>query len=79
MFFPFFSLNARLGAGLVGQKLPGELNPKNAYVCSEYVAKCYEAMGIDLVTDKAGFVAPPDIADDPNVNCFMSLCPDLSS
>ena len=69
-------IGMRIAAGLVGQTLPGQLDPQNAYVCSEYVAKCYEAMGIALAPDRGGYLAPADIANDPNVEAILSLCPD---
>jgi hypothetical protein len=69
-------IGMRIAAGLADQTLPGNLEPVNSYVCSEYVAKCYDAMGIDLAPDKEGFIAPADIADDPNVEAVCALCPD---
>lgn len=66
-------IGARIAAGLAGASLPGALKPENAYVCSEYVAKCYAAMGIELVQDKAGFIAPADIANDPKVELVCGL------
>jgi hypothetical protein len=67
---------ARIAAGLAGHALTGALDPQDAYVCSEYVAKCYAAMGIVLTPDKAGFIAPADIADDDGVKGLCALIPD---
>ena len=69
-------IGLRIAAGLAGEALPGTLSPKNAYVCSEYVAGCFQAVGIDLVPDKEGFIAPADVANDPNVDALFSLVPD---
>jgi hypothetical protein len=69
-------IGMRIAAGLAGMTLPGELQPENAYVCSEYVANCYKAMGIALAPDKGGFIAPADIAEDPKVQAVLALCPD---
>jgi hypothetical protein len=69
-------IGLRIAAGLAGQTLPGTLEPQNAYVCSEYVAKCFAAMGIELAPDKEGFMAPADIANDPKVDAVLSLCPE---
>jgi hypothetical protein len=66
----------RIAAGLAGAVLPGHLEPQNAYICSEYVAKCYDAMGLDLAPDREGFIAPADIANDPNIEAILSICPD---
>ena len=69
-------IGMRIAAGLAGITLPGELQPRNGYVCSEYVANCYAAMDINLAPDKEGFMAPADIAADPKVRAVLSLCPD---
>jgi len=69
-------IGLRIAAGLAGHDLPGELEPHNAYVCSEYVAKCYDAVGIDLAPDKEGFMAPADIADDPEIEAVCAVRPD---
>ena len=72
-------IGARVGAGLIGQDVPGALKPENAYVCSEYVAKCYDAMGIEIVVDRQGYVAPADIANDPNVQLVCGLTHDADA
>lgn len=69
-------IGLRIAAGLVGQTLPGHLEPENAYVCSEYVAKCYAELGLNLAPDSLGFIAPGDIARDPNVRAICAICPD---
>lgn len=69
-------IGLRIAAGLAGQDLPGVLAPKNAYVCSEYVAGCLQAVGLNIVPDKKGFIAPADIANDPEVKALLSLVHD---
>jgi hypothetical protein len=69
-------IGLRIAVGMTGHDLPGVLQPKNSYICSEYVAKCYAAMDVALVPDKDGFIAPGDIAADPHINAVMSICPD---
>ena len=66
----------RLAEGDLGAAPGGRLDPKNQFICSEYVAKCYDAMGIQLAPDREGFIAPGDIANDPSVHALYSLCPD---
>lgn len=66
----------RIAKGMAGVPVRGELDPTSAYICSEYVAKCYEAMGITLAPDKDGFIAPADIANDPKVFAVCALGPD---
>ena len=67
---------SRITLGLIGISLPGELVPTKAYICSEFVAKCFDAVGIDLAADREGFMAPADIAADPEVTAVLALCPD---
>ena len=38
------------------------LDRPNAYICSEYVALCFQEIGIDIPWDKKGFIAPADFA-----------------
>jgi cell wall-associated NlpC family hydrolase len=66
----------RIAAGLANITLPGHLEPTNSFICSEFVAKCYAAVGVDLAPDKEGYMAPADIAADPDVFAVARLCPD---
>jgi hypothetical protein len=66
----------RIAARIVGSFVKGELQESDAYICSEYVAACFHAMGIELQPDKAGFMAPGDIANDPKVDAVYSLVHD---
>jgi hypothetical protein len=68
---------ARITLGLAGVTLHSQLHPVNSYICSEFVAKCYEAVDIKLAPDVEGFMAPADIAADPNIMPVVALCPDL--
>ncbi len=67
---------ARIALGLAGITLHGHLKPINSYICSEFVAKCYESVGVTLAPDVGGYMAPSDIADDPNIYPVRALCPD---
>jgi hypothetical protein len=69
----------RIAAGLVGRVLPGQLSENGRYICSEYVAMCFQSIGISILPDKEGFMAPGDIARDPNVAAVMALTPDPPS
>jgi len=66
----------RIAAGMAGISVRSQLDPTRAYICSEYVAKSYEAMGLTLAPDKAGYIAPADIANDPKVFAVCAICPD---
>lgn len=34
------------------------------FICSEYVALCYETLGLNIPWDHRGFIAPADFARD---------------
>lgn len=67
---------ARIALGLAGITLHSHLKPINSYICSEFVAKCYESVGVTLAPDVGGYMAPSDIADDPNIYPVTAICPD---
>lgn len=78
-FWELHRIMIRIALGMAGKIITGRLDPKNQFICSEYVAKCYDAIGIELAPDKEGFIAPADIADDPKVSGIFSLVPDVAS
>jgi Permuted papain-like amidase enzyme, YaeF/YiiX, C92 family len=49
------------------RRLHPSLGPKNEFICSEYVARCFKTVGVEIPWDGLGFVAPADIANDPRV------------
>ena len=59
---------ARIMLGRTKTRTPKRLEPKNEYICSEYVAKCFEIVGVDIAWDGAGFIAPADFARDPKMH-----------
>ncbi len=61
---------ARIMLGRTRTKTPKRLAPENEFICSEYVAKCFEVVGINIVWDGAGFVAPADFARDPKMRAI---------
>jgi hypothetical protein len=63
----------RIALAKLGDIVQGRLDPKNQFICSEYVASCYHAMGIELAPEKLGFIAPGDIANDPKIHAVWSL------
>ena len=46
----------------------GNLRDAKEYICSEYAAACYAALGIDIQQKNSGFIAPSDFADDASVS-----------
>jgi len=63
----------RVAVGRLGRKMPKMLGPKDEFICSEYVAKCYEAVGIKIEWDGRGFIAPADFANDPKVKAIAQI------
>jgi hypothetical protein len=59
---------ARIILGRTRTKTPKRLAPHDEYICSEYVAKCFEIIGIKIAWDGAGFIAPADFARDPKMH-----------
>ena len=66
-------IGLRIAAGGVGLKMPRMLGPDNEFICSEYVAKCYQKVGIEIPWDQKGFIAPADFARDPKVHALTRI------
>jgi hypothetical protein len=60
----------RICVGSLDRKMPKSLGPKNEFICSEYVSKCLETVGIEIMWDGRGFIAPADFARDPKVRAI---------
>jgi hypothetical protein len=63
----------RIAMGRTGRLTPGFLRPKGEYICSEYVAHCLTAVGIDTPWDGRGFIAPSDFARDPKIKALAQI------
>ncbi|HEY7901571.1 MAG TPA: hypothetical protein VIC25_10340 [Caulobacteraceae bacterium] len=63
-------IGARISIGRWARKMPRSLGPRDEYICSEYVAKCFAAAGVTIAWDGLGFIAPCDFARDPNVKAL---------
>lgn len=57
----------RIVMGWLNFRLPKLLQPDDEYICSEFVAACFEELPIQFGWDSLGFLAPSDIAADPMV------------
>lgn len=70
---------ARIAARIMASKIPftrkqrDRIAPDEEYICSEYVAKCYEEFGIKVAWNKKGFIAPSDFAADPDFELVAVL------
>ena len=63
----------RLVFGRTHRKMPRFLGPRNEFICSEYVARCYAKAGLKIPWDGLGFVAPGDFAHAPDVNAVAQI------
>src|SRR5450432_1271050 len=57
----------RITVGRLNRHMPKALEAKDEFICSEYVAKCFEKIGIKIKWDGLGFIAPADFALDTKV------------
>ncbi|HEV2365429.1 MAG TPA: YiiX/YebB-like N1pC/P60 family cysteine hydrolase [Caulobacteraceae bacterium] len=60
----------RIIAGRFVRRMPRSLGPDDEFICSEFVARCYHAAGLPIAWDGLGFVAPVDLARDPQVRAL---------
>lgn len=70
---------ARIAARIMSARVPFTREQQNRikrnqeYICSEYVARCYETVGIHVPWNRKGFIAPADFAADPQFNLVSVL------
>ncbi|HEY5070476.1 MAG TPA: hypothetical protein VII63_00450 [Caulobacteraceae bacterium] len=58
----------RIIVGRLNRHMPKSLGAKDEFICSEYVARCFDRIDIQILWDGLGFIAPADFARDPNVH-----------
>jgi hypothetical protein len=63
----------RICFGASDRKMPRALAPNDEFICSEYVARCLAAIGIEICWDGLGFIAPADFARDPRVRPIAQI------
>ena len=68
-----FEIAARIGMKKIGIHPNGDLQPGHRYICSEFVYACFQSLNIKLAFDPAGFIAPADLANDPEVEPLFHL------
>ncbi|MBI5922819.1 MAG: hypothetical protein HY847_14395 [Betaproteobacteria bacterium] len=70
---------AKIAARILASRVPftkkqmKKIAPDREFICSEYVARCYEQVGLDVQWNKLGFVAPADFAADVNFDLVAVL------
>jgi hypothetical protein len=63
----------RIAFARTGRKAPKSLGPKDEFICSEYVAKCFHKIGLEIPWDGRGFIAPADFALAPDVRAVAQI------
>ena len=66
-------IGLRILLGRFDIRLPGAVAADDEYICSEYVARCFEQVGIAIPWDGLGFVAPGDFALDPAITAVARI------
>jgi hypothetical protein len=70
---------AKIAARILSAKIPftpkqlNRIAQDEEFICSEYVARCYEEVGLKIEWNQLGFVSPADIAVDPNFELVAVL------
>ncbi len=67
---------AAIALRIVSAKLglnPRDARDDNLYICSEYVAECYGAVGLAVPYDPAGYVAPKDFVAWADVSVLWEI------
>lgn len=57
----------RIAVGRLNRHMPKHLKAKDEFICSEFVDRCFSTIGVKFPWDGRGFIAPADIALDPQV------------
>jgi hypothetical protein len=63
----------RITLGRLARRTPAPLRSKDEFICSEYVSRCFEAGGVRIPWDGLGFIAPADVAADPQVRAIARI------
>jgi hypothetical protein len=63
----------RIILGRLGIVMPAIARADDEFICSEYVARCFETVGHPIPWDGLGFIAPSDIAADPAVTAVAHV------
>jgi len=60
-------IGMRIAFARTQREMPEQLKPRDEFICSEYVDRCYRKVDIEIPWDGKGFIAPADIANDSRV------------
>jgi hypothetical protein len=63
----------RIALGRLDVRLHRALGPKDEFICSEFVARCLQTVGLEIPWDGLGFVAPADFACAPRIDAVAQV------
>lgn len=69
----------KIAARILASKVPftkkqlKKIEPDREFICSEYVARCFDQVGLNIQWNQLGFIAPSDFAADPNFDLVAVL------
>ena len=66
-------IGARIAFGRMDLHMPKAVSARNEFICSEYVAQCFKAVGIEIEWDGLGFIAPADFALDAKIDAVAQF------
>jgi hypothetical protein len=66
-------IGARIALGRLDKHMPKAISSRNEFICSEYVAQCFKAVGIEIEWDGLGFIAPGDFALDSRISAIAQF------
>jgi hypothetical protein len=68
-----YKIAFRILLGVAPLRLPKLLSANDEFICSEYVARCYDELGLTFAWNGRGFLAPADIARDPKISVVAAI------
>ena len=66
-------IGMRIMMGRLGRRMPKPLTPRGEYICSEYVAGCFQSLNLTCPWDGLGFLAPANIAAHDDVQAVAQI------
>ncbi len=64
---------ARIAASKIGIKKFKRLKKDKEFICSEYLARLFEHIDVQIKWNSKGFIAPSDVPEDPRVKILYQL------
>jgi len=66
-------IGLRILMGRLGRNMPRPLTRREEFICSEYVAGCFQSLDLDIPWDGLGFLAPANIAAHDDIQAVAQV------